>query len=67
MNEARQACMDRLKATLTQQQIDDIKIVIETAEASGDWVGDGESGSCYQDDVASTLSNLAREIRRLGE
>lgn len=51
----------RLKSTLTEKQIEDLKLVIETAEVQGNYDWNGED-SVWSDDVNDTLMQLSREF-----
>jgi hypothetical protein len=61
--ENRKAALERL-AKLSQDVIDDIVLVVQTAEVQGDYHFDGDS-SVWEDEVASTLWQLAREFQAL--
>ena len=61
MSKDRKQALQRLKAELTERQIADLKLVIETAEVQGDYQFNGED-SVYCDDVNSTLLQLAAEF-----
>jgi hypothetical protein len=54
----------KLIASLSKEIRESIAVVIETADAQGDWNWNGED-SVYSDDIQSTLSSLANEIRVL--
>lgn len=53
-----------LKETLTEEQIEAIAMICETAEIQGNYVFDGE-GSNWEDSASYTLSNLGEEFRGL--
>ena len=57
----RQQALARLKATLTKQQVEDLQLVIQTADVQGDYIYDGD-GSHWTDDVNDTLMALAGEF-----
>ena len=61
MSSERKRKLDMLKRTLTPDQIAALTMVIQTAEVQGDYNYNGED-SVYQDDVASTLNQLAAEF-----
>lgn len=62
---ARMNRADALKivATLSPEQLEAVAMVVETADAQGDYHFDGE-GSVWEDDVNATLRYLATEIRQ---
>lgn len=45
--------------------IESIAVVIESADAQGDYIGSDDEGSSWEDDANRTLAHLAEEIRRL--
>jgi hypothetical protein len=61
MQETREFRIKRLLTDLTPQQIEDLQIIIETADVQSDWIWDGENSVCA-DDVHGTLGHLAREL-----
>lgn len=61
VSEERQQALLRLKASLTESQIADLQMVIQTAEVQGDYDWNGE-GSVWIDDVNLTLMLLADEF-----
>jgi hypothetical protein len=61
MSKDRKQALQRLKAELTERQIADLKLVIETAEVQGDYHFNGED-STYCDDVNATLIQLSAEF-----
>lgn len=66
MSKNRHEAIERLRSSLTEQQIADIALVIETAETQGDYHWDDESGgSSWEDDVHETLNFLGDEFRKL--
>ena len=53
-----------LRDTLTDKQVEALVLLIRTAEVQGDYHFNGEE-SVYEDDVSSTLYQLAAEIMLL--
>ena len=63
MREVRGESLSRLKQSLSAQQRDDLRDVIVTADAQGDYLcNQGDDESHWTDDVQSTLACLADEI-----
>ena len=61
MSVARKEALERLRASLTDDQAKDLRLVIETAEVQGDYNWNGEN-SAWTDDVNSTLMQLSKEF-----
>jgi len=61
MSKERSSALTRLLETLTNDQLTDLKLVIETAEVQGGYEWDGED-SVWTDDVNSTLMQLSKEL-----
>lgn len=63
MNRKRIEALQRLKNSLTQQQVDDLQFVIKNTEHEGNYSGcDSDGGSFWEESVSDTLSALAREL-----
>lgn len=61
----RDEALKRLILSLSEEQTKDLQTVIETAEVQGDYNWNGED-SVYEDDVNSTLRQLASEFNKFG-
>ena len=59
----RDEALKRLILSLSEEQTKDLQTVIETAEVQGDYNWNGED-SVYEDDVNSTLRQLASEFNK---
>lgn len=61
MSKDRAKALKRLKQRLSKSQLEDVKLVILTAEVQGGYYFDGDS-SVWSDDVNDTLMQLAAEF-----
>ena len=65
MSPLRKENLKMLLETLTDDQLNAVRMVIATAEVQGDYnCMDEDGGSYYCDDVSSTLDHLSEEFRR---